>query len=107
MPACPPQSWRDSNTPDLVCLEFSGELVRAAPEEDVQNRYTQLLIQKGFEFEGGASVAYWFRWSQQDGCSRRLTIASAPKDIADRQGDWANADTYILVMGFDPPECQG
>ena len=88
----------------IVCIEYPAKLSEP-PNEDVQNRYTALLLERGFRFEGGASVQYWFSWPTKDGCARPLKIASVPKTKPRSDGDWSTVDTFVLIMEFEPESC--
>ena len=88
-----------------VCLEYPPSLSEP-PNEDVQNRYAKLLTDRGFKFEGGASIQYWLSWPTRDGCTRPFNIASVPKTETPDGDDWSTAETFVLVMGFEPESCE-
>jgi hypothetical protein len=105
LPGCEIDGFDGVLPEGTTCLEFPRALSEP-PNEDMQNRYTRLLTERGFRFEGGASIQYWFSWPTRDGCSRRLNVATVPKTRPRDGGDWSTVDTFLLVMELKPESCE-
>ena len=104
-PVCEAFGQKLPDAPGNVCLEFPRALALAGKGQDIQNQYAKLLTGRGFTWGGGASIQYWLRWPLANGCSQRFTLSTLPK--AKIEGDdWTIAETFVLVMGFEPPECE-